>query len=55
MTDDSFFAEFDAYCDENNITEEEAPQAFAAFLHLKTGWDGESQQVAVSTEPTKGE
>lgn len=41
---DSFFAEFDAYCDANDISMEETHIAFAAFLHLKSGgtWDGEA-------------
>ena len=38
-------ATFDHYCDENNITPNEAPAAFAAFLNLTTGWDGEMRQV----------
>ena len=45
MSDDEFFAAFDRYCEENNIGEEETPMAFAAFLNLETGWDGEVIKV----------
>jgi hypothetical protein len=49
----SVWQEFDAYCDENNIPMEETHIAFAAFLHLKTGWDGESHEVDESEYYTK--
>ena len=42
---DDFFADFDAYCEANNITEDEAPMAFAAFLNQETGWDGDVKEV----------
>ena len=45
MSDQEFFAEFDAYCEENNISEDEAPIAFAAFLNQRSGWDGEVRKV----------
>ena len=45
MSDSDFFAAFDAYCLENNISEDEAPMAFAAFLNRETGWDGEARKV----------
>jgi len=45
MSGNEFFASFDAYCEENNISEEETPTAFAAFLNLETGWDGEARRV----------
>ena len=48
-TDDDFFAEFDRYCEANNITPDEAPMAFAAFLNLQTGWDGEAGPVESET------
>ena len=37
--------EFDAYCVEHNITPDEAPAAFGAWLNLDTGWDGKQEQV----------
>ena len=37
---------FDRYCDEHHITPDEAPMAFAAFLNLPTGWDGEAHEVS---------
>ena len=46
----SVFEDFDAYCEANNITDEEAPMAFAAFLHLRTGWDGEATKVVDATK-----
>lgn len=51
MSDNDFFAAFDAYCEENHITEEEAPMAFGAFLHLQTGWDGEVSVATVARAP----
>jgi len=41
------YAEFDAYCDANDIPMEDTPIAFAAFLHLKSGgtWDGDCERV----------
>lgn len=36
---------FDEYCEQQNITPEEAPAAFAAWLHLETGWDGQMNRV----------
>ena len=46
---------FDAYCEANNITEDEAPMAFAAFLNLRTGWDGEATKVEPGFDAAKGE
>ena len=46
----SVFEDFDAYCEANNITDEEAPMAFAAFLYLRTGWDGEAKPVSAEIE-----
>ena len=54
MSDD-FFADFDAYCEANNITEDETPMAFAAFLNLRTGWDGEATKVEPGFDAAKGE
>lgn len=31
---------FDRYCDEHNISDDEAPAAFGAYLNEMTGWDG---------------
>lgn len=45
MSDAKFFQDFDRYCEENGITPEEAPMAFAAFLNRETGWDGEATKV----------
>ena len=45
MSDADFFAAFDAYCREHNVTPEEAPMAFAAFLNQETGWDGDVKEV----------
>lgn len=39
------WADFDAYCDEHDIKPGEEPAAFAAFLHLRTGWDGTMEEV----------
>jgi hypothetical protein len=50
MSHDEFFAAFDRYCADNNISEDEAPIAFAAFLHLRTGWDGEATKVVDATK-----
>lgn len=41
------FADFDHFCDVNNIAMEDTPMAFAAFLNRKTGWDGEADRVDV--------
>lgn len=38
-------AEFDTYCEARGITPEEAPAAFAAFLHERYGWDGTMNRV----------
>ena len=45
MSDTEFFAAFDAYCAEHNITPDEAPMAFAAFLNHETGWDDEVKEI----------
>ena len=50
MSDNDFFAAFDAYCEANNISEDETPMAFAAFLNLRTGWDGEATKVVDATK-----
>ena len=42
---DNFFLDFDKYCEDNNIIDEDVPIAFAAFLNLKTGWDGEFERI----------
>jgi hypothetical protein len=39
------FDEFDEYVKANNINPEELGQALAAFLNLKTGWDGKAAAV----------
>lgn len=36
---------FDEYCDDNNITEDETPMAYAAWLNLSYGWDGKAERV----------
>lgn len=38
------FADFDHYCDVNNISMKETPIAFGAWLHLMTGWDGDMKE-----------
>ena len=40
-------ADFDRYCEEHQITDEEAPIAFAAWLHEITGgeWDGKAERI----------
>ena len=53
ITSDAF-ADFDAYCEANNITEDEAPMAFAAFLNLRTGWDGEATKVEPGFDAARG-
>ncbi len=44
------FEEFDRFCDEHKITDDEVGQAFAAFLNLKTGWDGEADVVDIQDQ-----
>ncbi len=41
------WADFDHYCDVNNIAMEDTPTAFAAWLHLLSNgtWDGEAGPV----------
>jgi len=39
------FADFDHYCDMHNITDDEVPAAFGAWLNEKTGWDGPQNKV----------
>ena len=34
------FAGFDHLCDVLNVTDAETPEAFAAYLGHRTGWDG---------------
>lgn len=36
------WADFDRYCDEHEIQPGEEPAAFAAWLHERTGWDGQA-------------
>lgn len=36
---------FDAYCAEHDISAEEAPAAFAAWLNEESGWDGQVRLV----------
>jgi hypothetical protein len=38
--------DFDRFCDEHNITPDEVPAAFAAWLNRTTGWDGDMAEVA---------
>lgn len=35
------FSDFDHFCDVLNVTDEEAPHAFAAWLGHETKWNGE--------------
>jgi hypothetical protein len=37
--------DFDQYVEDNNIQPDELGQAFAAWMHLTTGWDGEANRV----------
>ena len=37
--------EFDAYCTEHNITPDEAPAAFGAWLNSSSGWDGAQSAI----------
>lgn len=41
------FADFDHYCDVNDISMEDTPIAFAAWLHRISGgtWDGDAGPV----------
>jgi len=41
---------FDEYCRERQITIEEAPAAFAAYLNHINGWDGQMERVDDGTE-----
>lgn len=43
------FADFDHYCNVNNIAMEDTPIAFAAWLNLKAGWDGDAELIPPST------
>jgi hypothetical protein len=36
----SGLADFDRWCEQNSISPDETPSAFAAWLHRQTGWDG---------------
>jgi hypothetical protein len=47
MTDT--FKDFDKFCTQNNIQQEELGQAFAAFLNRKTGWDGKGEKMTDCT------
>lgn len=38
--------DFDRYCEEHDIQDDELPAAFGAFLHEKTGWDGTIERLA---------
>jgi hypothetical protein len=40
------FADFDHYCDENNIPESDTHIAFAAWLNGRTGWDGDVEEFS---------
>lgn len=40
----SGFEDFDRYCEEHDITDDEVPAAFAAWMNLETGWDGQMGQ-----------
>lgn len=44
------FADFDHYMDEHGLQPEEAPAAFAAWLHNTTGWDGPMYEVEMKPE-----
>ena len=37
--------EFDDYCTEHNITPDEAPAAFGAWMNSTSGWDGAQADV----------
>lgn len=39
------FDDFDRFCAEHNITDDELPVAFAAWLNELTGWDGPMGEV----------
>lgn len=41
----SGFEGFDKYCEDNNISQDETPAAFAAYLNQQTGWDGKMGEV----------
>ena len=42
---DGDFPEFDHFCEALQVTAEEAPHAFAAWLGHRTGWDGRYERV----------
>lgn len=44
------FADFDHYCDANSIAMEDTGPALAAWLNLRTGWDGEASRVESRAE-----
>ena len=61
MTDDPFkclgchsgdFAAFDHFCDVLNVTDDEVPHAFAAWLGGTTTWDGKYGPVCAVGEET---
>lgn len=39
------FADFDHFCDALDVTTEELPHAFAAWLGHRTGWDGRYEEI----------
>ena len=41
----SGFEGFDKYCEDNNISQDETPAAFGAYLNQQTGWDGNMGEV----------
>ena len=44
------FAGFDHFCDVLDVTSEETPHAFAAWLGHKTGWDEDYGKVEHETD-----
>jgi hypothetical protein len=39
------FADFDHFCDVMNVTEDELPEAFAAWLGRRFDWDGRYERI----------
>lgn len=39
------WADFDHFCDVNGIAMEDTGQAFAAWMHHRTGWDGDAERI----------
>lgn len=44
---------FDEYCEQHHSQQEEYGQAFAAYLHETSGWDGDAEKVEDEQRPIR--